>query len=242
MATIHTRSKLRTKKTFLTTLKSARLSPSFALTTNTQTLYKPKKYKTLFLLSQLIKAITYKFLKPSDLIITARLIENAFVLNTIPDTKKQLKILDFGASTSLISLQLAHLHHQITVVDMRKYEHKHKNIKSITNNILNTKFRHKFDVIIALSSIEHAGMIGYTNKPNNNEDLLIMRKFKKILKPKGIIILTIPYGDRSNSTNRHRVYDDIQIKKLTKDFKVKNVNYFKQIDDLKGNICLKLTH
>ncbi|MCK4821084.1 methyltransferase domain-containing protein, partial [bacterium] len=62
-----------------------------------------------------------------------------------------------------------------------------------------------YDMIMCLSTLEHVGCDNesFTNdnlyKENNpNDFVLVMQEFRRVLKPGGILLLTVPYG-----TNKH---------------------------------------
>lgn len=77
-----------------------------------------------------------------------------------------------------------------------KYE-KNKNILNI--DIVNFKPKHKFDLIICISTIEHIGYNEniYTEKKNilkPNKHLKVLKLFKKWLKPKGKAFISFSLG------------------------------------------------
>ena len=64
----------------------------------------------------------------------------------------------------------------------------------------------RFDVAFSISSIEHDGLGRYGDPINPVGDLRAMNEFKDLLKPNGLLILSVPVGRDVIVWNAHRIY------------------------------------
>lgn len=164
-------------------------------------------------------------------IINERIIEIPYTLIQISKFQNtSSKILDFGNVESLISLQLASLGYDVTGIDLRIYDFKHKNLTQIQNNILNTKINNNFDIIISLSQLEHVGLQQYGNHNIDfDEDKKIIDKFYQILNKNGVLILTIPFSKEFKILSWYRLYNFEKINNLIQNkFKFLDISIFKK--------------
>ena len=142
-------------------------------------------------------------LRPTD-----RYIEYPFVLSNIP--KPQQIILDVGCSGSMFPLMLDALGCITYGMDIREYPIKNK-FKFIQDDICHTKFNdNTFDVVTAVSTIEHIGLKGRYGTTDGS-DYKAIKEIYRILKPNGIFLMTVPYGKEFKQFKKHRVYDNTSI-------------------------------
>lgn len=171
-------------------------------------------------------------LAPSD-----RYLEYSFVIRNLP--KPPAKILDVGCSGSFFPLILASFGYNTYGVDIRNYpilnKLKFNNFTFIKEDIRKTSFADKFfDVVTVISTIEHIGLSGrYGMAEDSKGDKKAIKEIKRILKPKGILLLTVPFGKAKIIKPYHKIYDRNLIKRLIKDLKVKKEEYYLQ--DAEGN-------
>jgi SAM-dependent methyltransferase len=77
-----------------------------------------------------------------------------------------------------------------------------------------------FDFIVAMSSLDHDGLGRYGDRLNPNGDLESMSKLRSVLKPGGVMFLTVPIGPDVVVFNLHRRYGRIRLNKLTEGFRI----------------------
>jgi len=75
-----------------------------------------------------------------------------------------------------------------------------------------------FDAIICISTIEHIGLSAYDQPTFEDGDRLALRAMMSLLKPRGKLLLTAPYGKRENH-GWFRVYSDDDWMKLLGDIR-----------------------
>lgn len=157
-----------------------------------------------------------------------RIIERPFVFQNLPKNKKA-KILDIGCSDSIMPVEIAALGYETYGNDPRKYPFRYPKFKFIQGDALKLEFENYFDAITCISVIEHVGLsMDYSGK-SPRKDGELMQKIKKMLKKKGILILTTPVGTKRILDNQHtRVYDSKELKFLFSGFKIIEERYFHQ--------------
>lgn len=139
------------------------------------------------------------------------------------------KLLDVGCTESSFASKLSKISDlEVFGIDIRKI--KNADFKFFVEDITKTHFGDDFfDQITIISTIEHIGLEGYGNKTiNQNADLEAMKEIKRILKPKGTLYLTTPFG--KNKTNWFRTYTPITLKKLLDGFHVIKKQFFFQTE------------
>lgn len=159
-------------------------------------------------------------------IVTERIVENPFVIGQIARLEKAAKILDFGCYSSILPLELASLGYQVVGVDLCDYPYKHPNFSFYQMDILDNKFKSNFfDCIYAVSSLEHVGVGWYPQEKQGITDSKVVKEFYGLLKPKGRLIVTVPFGKRRESVYS-RIYDKDQLLSLFSNFVLITEEYF----------------
>lgn len=156
--------------------------------------------------------------------VNERIVENAYALSKI--TGERLKILDFGTTSSWLSLQLASLGHEVFGVDLRPYEFNHPNINFIKGDIFKTDLpENYFDFILIVSTLEHVRTY------EDGADADVIKLLAKYLKAGGKIIITAPYG-KPVTLSSHRVYSKDRISKIIPEsLFLGDIKYFKKTSD-----------
>ena len=110
------------------------------------------------------------------------------------DGRKNLKILDVGAGTGRYSVELCHLGHEVTAVELvpRNLEvlrSKHEKIKTWQGNALDLSFleENKFDISICFGPMYHLH--------TQEERLIALNQIKRVTKKDGIIFAAYILND-----------------------------------------------
>ena len=82
----------------------------------------------------------------------------------------------------------------------------------------NTLPRAYYDAILALSTIEHIGLPCYGEKPFSRGDRLALVEFRALLKPGGVLVLTVPAG-QSKIASWYRQYSPDDLHDLLAEWK-----------------------
>ncbi len=138
--------------------------------------------------------VPFRFYNAQAYSVNERIIEVPFVFSELKADEKRLKILDFGCTNSWLPISLASMGHDVFGVDLRDYPFEHPNLVFKKQNIL-TLDETGFDVIIAVSSLEHVGLKAYGAEYEPEALDKIISKLYGLLAAKGKLILTVPVGD-----------------------------------------------
>jgi SAM-dependent methyltransferase len=155
-----------------------------------------------------------------------RLVELPFVFRNIK--KPPASVLDIGCTESSTPIQLAMMGYDVTGIDIRKLKYMHDNFKFIEADFINYNFRKRFDIVLAISSIEHFGLASYgTAKIDPDADKKTIKKINSLLKSGGQFIFTAPFGIHTTIKNYERSYDSNDIKNLMEQFKIIDITFYK---------------
>lgn len=158
--------------------------------------------------------------------VTERIAEEPFVISEIAKLPVGAKVLDFGCFGSMLPLQLSGLGYKVTGVDYYDYIYRHPNFKFIKGNFLDIDLPKKgFDLIYAVSVLEHVGIGWYVIERKDVSLEKVIRKIKSLLKPGGVFIVTVPYG-KAKVYPYFRVFDKTQLREFFNDYKLIKESYF----------------
>ena len=148
-------------------------------------------------------------LRPTD-----RYIEYPFVLSKLP--RVPAKILDVGCSGSMFPLLMQSLGHTVCGIDIRPYPLKDVFVKQ--GDICFNDFKSEtFDVVTAVSTIEHIGLKGRYGAIDSSSDYEAISQIFRILKTGGTFLMTVPFG-KYQETKFHRIYDKITLNTILAGF------------------------
>ena len=169
--------------------------------------------------------INYAVTRLADgFVVSERIIENAFAIRSLPGNIK--RILDVGCCESDLSIQLATTGFDVYGIDIRNYELTHRNFHFVRDDIRETPFQDGyFDVVIAISAIEHVGLGHYGDPEYRDGDLIAMKEIHRVLMKGGMLIMSTPFGGKSKIT-WERVYDNDALANLLEGFDVQKTDYW----------------
>ena len=82
-----------------------------------------------------------------------------------------------------------------------------------------------FDAVTLICAMEHFGLGRYGDKIDGTGDYKAIDALYEVLKPKGILVVTVPFGPPSVIYNTHRVYNYERLKNIFCRFKILNEEY-----------------
>jgi SAM-dependent methyltransferase len=138
------------------------------------------------------------------------------------------RVLDVGCVSSRLPLQLASLGYEVHGVDLRDYPLSHPAFTFHKLDLLRGPLPFSpdsFDIVTAISSIEHFGLGGYGEGDDPMGDRRAMDALRGVLKPSGQLILTCPFGQRG-LTSKHRIYDEPALRHLLSGFEIARSLFF----------------
>ena len=157
-----------------------------------------------------------------------RYAEYEFVLRNLISLGIKAKILDVGCSTLAFASKISNLSRnrcEIIGIDIVN-EAGSQGFPLVLMDAMNIGFKSKtFDQVICLSSMEHIGFDRGIIAPKHkdlscgiNGDAVAMKEIWRVLKDKGTLILTVPYGRLIVKQLGYRVYHQESLTILTNMF------------------------
>jgi 2-polyprenyl-3-methyl-5-hydroxy-6-metoxy-1,4-benzoquinol methylase len=133
--------------------------------------------------------------------------------------------LDFGNGSSHLGLIAAHRGFLVTAVDLEpvQWPYAHHNLHFIRGDILKLPLpENHFDLVINCSTVEHVGLAGRYSVTEDRAggDLEAMARLRELMKPNGVMLLTMPVGQDAVFAPLCRVYGAQRLPQLLKGFTI----------------------
>jgi SAM-dependent methyltransferase len=162
--------------------------------------------------------------------------EYDFVLRNLLSLDIRAKILDAGCSSSAFSSKIKFSRNRCEIIGIDLItEANSLGFPLIIMDAMNIGFKDRsFDQVICLSAMEHIGLandddVGANYKNLNhriNGDALAMKEIWRVLKDKGTLILSVPYGRLIIKQQGYRVYNKKSLSILTTMFFALKKEYY----------------
>lgn len=152
--------------------------------------------------------------------------------------------IDFGCGGSNIGLLAAQKGFHVTAINIEpvQWAYVHPNLQFLKGDLFNVSLpKSHFDLIINCSTVEHVGLVGRYGVTENHidGDLDSMSLLSELLKPNGIMIMTIPCGEDAVFSPFHRVYGEQRLPSLLKNFFLDLEEYWVKNDDNQWASCTR---
>ena len=162
-----------------------------------------------------------------------RYVEWSWIASQMPSEPGEA--LDFGPGGSSLGLMAAQRGFDVTAVDLEPviWHYIHPGLRFVKGDILKLPLPGAhFDLVINCSTVEHVGLVGrygvIHSRPDG--DLEAMSRLRDLMKPDGIMLLTIPVGCDAVFMPLHRVYGSERLPKLLSGYVVENEQYWVKND------------
>jgi hypothetical protein len=174
------------------------------------------------------------FNPPEVLLVNERVVEQPFVFEALATLAKPALILDVGGSESTVGLSLATLGHKVTIVDPRGYPLIHPNLRSEACRLDQLSDPGEpFDAAVVLSAVEHFGLEHYgLGAIDGRMDLKALARLRELVKPGGLLVLTVPFAAQASVDDFQRVYDEDGLAALLRGWTVRTSLRVGRIDRL----------
>lgn len=143
--------------------------------------------------------------------------------------------LDFGPGGSHLALIAAQRSFNVTAIDLQPAEwpYVHPRLRFAQGDILKLSLpKQHFDLVINCSTVEHVGLAGRygVTEHRYDGDLEAMARLHEMMKPSGVMLLTIPVGQDAVFAPLHRVYGAERLPHLLRGYQVEEEQYWVKDD------------
>jgi SAM-dependent methyltransferase len=133
--------------------------------------------------------------------------------------------LDFGPGGSHLGLVAAQRGFSVVSVDLQPvhWHYAHPSFRFLQGDILAVALpTSHFDLVINCSTVEHVGLAGRygVTEDRPDGDLAAMTRLRGLMKPGGLMLITVPVGRDAVRAPRHRIYGEERLPRLLRDFVV----------------------
>lgn len=184
-----------------------------------------------------IRSLKNRFVDPklssSNHLLGDRDIEWSWIAANMPQGPG--KVLDFGNGGGPLGLMAALCGLTVTSIDLNDVDwpYEHPLLSFRKGDVLKLDLpAESFDVVINCSTIEHVGLAGRYNivKHESDGDLSAMKRIYGLMRPGGIMILTLPIGQDYTAGYLHRIYGKDRLPKLLEGYTVVKESYWTKRD------------
>jgi SAM-dependent methyltransferase len=156
-------------------------------------------------------------------------VECAFVAAHLPPGPGHA--LDFGCGNSFLSAVAAARDFDVVAVDLeaQHWHWRHANVRFVQGNFFDMGFAEgMFDLVINCSAVEHVGLPGRygVQAAEADGDLRVMEGLRRVLRPGGTMLISVPAGRDAVHAPLHRVYGPVRLPRLLDGFLVEREEYW----------------
>jgi SAM-dependent methyltransferase len=149
--------------------------------------------------------------------VSEHIIESIFVHTRLP--RPPARILDLGCAESANAVEMAGLGFEVVGADARDMTLQHPGLRVVRTDIGSLPFGDgSFDVVVSLSAISRLGLDRCGPPPGRTTDAQVIAEVRRVLRPGGRFIMTVPFGRRAITPDR-QVYDGALLDALLEPFK-----------------------
>jgi SAM-dependent methyltransferase len=157
-----------------------------------------------------------------------RAAEVPYVFRGVAGLDPGARILDVGATESIVAFSLASLGYEVTALDPRPYGLEHPRLQAVVGTIENWDHDGQFDAVVCLSTIEHIGLGAYgVEAAGEGADRAAMRKMFELTRPGGRLLLTTRFG-QAGVGELERTYDRAGLEALLEGWELQDLTFVRR--------------
>lgn len=179
-----------------------------------------------------LKKIKRAFIPPAPTAINIdgeRHVEWSFLSRELPDGPGEA--IEFGCENGYMSLLAARKGFRVLACDLQNqyFLWQHPNVEFRLGDFLDlTLPDNHFDLVINCSSVEHVGIAGRygITAEQSDGDIEVVKRFARVLKPGGLLLMTAPCGQDTVLAPWCRVYGSERLPRLFGPFLLQKEEYW----------------
>ena len=169
-----------------------------------------------------------------------REVEYSFIVANMPSGPG--RSLDFGSGASNLSLVAARRGFEAVALDLEPHSllWRHDGVRFLVADLLSLDLpSESLDLVTNCSAVEHVGLVGRfgVTKARLDGDLDVMERLRSLLKPGGVMLLTIPCGRDAVFVPTHRVYGEERLPQLLCGYAVEKEEFWVKDSGNRWNVC-----
>jgi len=179
-----------------------------------------------------LRRIKRTFVPPAPTLVNTdgeRYVEWTFLSSEMPDGPGEA--LEFGCEQGYMSFLAAQKGFRVLAVDLQEqhFQWRHSNVEFRLGDFLQLDLPEgHFDLLINCSSIEHVGISGRygITAEHSNGDIEVMETFARVLRPGGLLLMSVPVGRDAVIAPLCRVYGEERLPRLLAPFQIEKERYW----------------
>lgn len=165
--------------------------------------------------------------------VNERLVEVPYAWRALGAVSPPARIVDIGSSESTFALSLASLGYSVFALDPRRYPLEHPNLEPVQARLEDWSPEEPVDAVLLISTLEHVGLGFYGETPEPpGADRRALERIGGWLRPGAIVVLTVPFAEPGEVTDKERRYDDAMLDELLAGWEVEDRRVVRQVDDV----------
>jgi Methyltransferase domain len=164
--------------------------------------------------------------------VNERIVEIPYTFRALSRVEPGAKVLDVGGTESTVSLSLATLGYDVTLVDPRPNPLVHERLRTVVRRVEDWEHTEPFDAVVCLSTIEHIGTGAYEQEENERADFEAMERIRELTRPGGVLVLTTAVGKgAADPDGFSRVYDRERLDELLQGWEIDDLTLVQRQDE-----------
>ncbi len=160
-----------------------------------------------------------------ELVVNERIAEVPFALRAL-NLPRGARIIDVGSRWSAVPLELVSLGYRVVATDIAPFPIQGAGFDYALADLRQPPFRRaSFDGASIISTLEHVGVGFYDERINADDDVVMMEAMFQIVRPDGVVALTVPYGIASTGILQ-RSYDRARLERIANGWVVDEIHYY----------------
>jgi SAM-dependent methyltransferase len=153
--------------------------------------------------------------------VSERIVEYPFAVESALQLPKGASVAVFGCHADLLTTLLPTLGFDTHGVDVKDFRLQREGFTFHKEDARKTSFPDaRFDAVFAVSTVEHIGLFD----GDDTGDQKAVREMRRVLKPGGLFVLTLPFASSSTVIPMHeRIYDRSSLMKLLEGLVVESI-------------------
>jgi hypothetical protein len=161
--------------------------------------------------------------------VNERIVEVPYAFRALAAVPPGAKVLDVGASESMVSLSLASLGYEVTAIDPRPYPLEHPRLRVVAGEVEKWDPGETFAAVVCISTLEHIGVGAYGQTEEADGDRAALERIFALMESGGLLVLTVPFGP-AGLNELERTYDRKRLEDVLAPWIIEDLSFAAQVE------------